>query len=159
MWIFLLLFLLALLRNCRSCEVSGLIPDWETTEEKKVKDQATINELSKTMYFKGNRSELKRGSEQPVRDLAEFLKENPEIKIMIHGHVNGDANTKSDRVRAEYMELSRKRAEKIKQLLIDEGIAENRLYTQWHGAEQLLHPKDSNERLQAQNRRVEIEIL
>lgn len=86
-----------------------------------------------------------------VKDFAAFLQESPAYKANIVGHTD---NTASDKYNQK---LSEKRAEKIKTMLIDQGIAADRLTASGKGE---IMPIASNKTKQgrAENRRIEVEL-
>ncbi len=112
-------------------------------------------------------------SKYEVNSLLEMMEENPELKIRIHGHVNGRQPGKiidrgaSDNYFALSNEnkqnfgtakdLSRKRAELIRLYLIDQGIGEDRMEIKAWGGKRMLYDKLSTRA--DENVRVEIEIL
>ena len=80
------------------------------------------------------------------------LKKFPSIRVRISGHTD-DVGT------AQYnLDLSRRRAEAVKQWLVDKGIDTNRIETIGHGQN---HPrsKGKSKAARAQNRRIEFEII
>ena len=90
-----------------------------------------------------------------LKILAKFIKENPDVKIEIQGHVNGPGmpNTKG------YKELSYARAKAVYNYLTQsEGIAPERLKYKGFGNTQMIFPDPKSERESSMNRRVEIKI-
>ncbi len=112
-------------------------------------------------------------SRYEVNSLLEMLRENPKYKIKIHGHTNGNhagkiiyrnndskeffALTNSRDGYGSAKELSRARAEEIREFLISEGIAPERTSIKAWGGKQAIHDKLSAKA--QENVRVEIEIL
>lgn len=108
-----------------------------------------------------------------IKSLMEMMDENPDMRIRIHGHVNGkhpgkiiskgeetDYYTLSDLNKegvGSAKELSKKRAELIRDLLIDNGVNENRMEIKAWGGKRMIHDKNSTRA--DENVRVEIEIL
>ena len=60
-------------------------------------------------------------AQEQIVPLANFLKEHNDVKILLIGSVAGDTSSQ------EGQKLSEKRAEKVKKLLVDEGISDNRI--------------------------------
>jgi outer membrane protein OmpA-like peptidoglycan-associated protein len=125
------------------------------------------------VYFYRDAAIMRPESRYEVNSLLEMLRENPKYKIKIHGHTNGNhsgkiiyrnkdskeffalTNSRDDYGSAK--ELSRARAEEIRDFLLSEGIAPNRATIKAWGGKQAIHDKLSA-RAQ-ENLRVEIEIL
>ncbi|MBT1709909.1 OmpA family protein [Fulvivirgaceae bacterium PWU5] len=112
-------------------------------------------------------------SRYEVQSLLDMMKENPKYKIRIHGHTNGNATGKITTLPEGTTEffslkdtkdgfgsakaLSEERAIAIKNFLISEGIAPDRMDIKAWGGKRPLYDKMGN-RAQ-ENVRVEIEIL
>ena len=77
---------------------------------------------------------------------------NPEVRILLAAHTDdiGGANYN--------IKLSQKRAESVKNYLVKQGIAIDRLESEGFGMNEPLVPNDSEEN-RAKNRRVEFRIL
>lgn len=86
-----------------------------------------------------------------VKEFAAFLKNSPAYKATIVGHTDSTGSDKHNQT------LSEKRAEIVKSMLIDQGIAANRLTTSGEGEKM---PVASNKTKQgrAENRRIEVEL-
>lgn len=127
------------------------------------------NEMYEVMYkeleegedrvYKLNNVQFQTGSAQlsdlsvyELENLAEFMKENAELKIEIQGHTDdtGDAQKNN--------ELSQSRADRVAAFLQEAGIASDRYTSVGYGSSR---PVDTNstDAGRAQNRRVQIEIL
>ncbi len=122
-------------------------------------------------YFK-DAAVMQPESKYEISGLLSMMKENEKLKIKIHGHVNGkhsgpiigvegnnffalsDNNPKGF---GTAKELSKQRAEVIRDYLIQEGIAPERMQIKAWGGKRMLHDKHSNKA--KENVRVEIEIL
>ncbi len=84
-----------------------------------------------------------------IKDIANVLKENPDVKVKIIGHTDSDGDDKTN------LELSKKRALAVKNALINDfGIDESRIETDGKGESE---PSDANTTPagKANNRRVE----
>lgn len=102
------------------------------------------------IYFDFNSANIKPESESVLKEVAKFLRENPEIKIYVVGHTDNIGDFEYN------MELSRKRAEAVVKELVEKyGIEKSRLKAFGVGP---LCPVASNktEEGRAKNRRVEI---
>jgi OmpA-OmpF porin, OOP family len=105
--------------------------------------------VTRGILFDVNSDKIKPESYGAVKDIANVLKENADVKVTIIGHTDSDGDD------AKNMELSKKRAEAVKQFLKKEfGIDEGRMNTDGKGESQ---PSDSNTTPEgkANNRRVE----
>ena len=101
------------------------------------------------ILFDVNASTIKASSYGTLKDIATVLKENSELKVKIIGHTDNDGNDASN------IELSKKRANAVKDFLVKEfGIDESRMQTDGKGETQPIAPNNSAEG-KAQNRRVE----
>lgn len=102
------------------------------------------------IYFDFDKADIKPGSEPTLKEIAKFLKENPQIKLYVVGHTDSVG-------KLEYnMELSRKRAEAVVRELTEKyGISKDRLKAFGVGP---LTPVATNktEEGRAKNRRVEL---
>jgi outer membrane protein OmpA-like peptidoglycan-associated protein len=112
-------------------------------------------------------------SKYEVQSLRDMMKENPNYRIRIHGHTNGNATGKIITMPAGSTEffalkdtkegfgtakaLSEERAQAIKNFLVHDGIAAERMEIKAWGGKKPLYDKMSNRA--AENVRVEIEIL
>lgn len=104
------------------------------------------------ILFATNSYELNATSRFVIDQFAEFLKENPNIKIAIHGHTDDRGNP------AENLTLSDNRAKAVMNYLVTKGIAANRVSAQGFGQTK---PKVSNtsDYNRSLNRRTEFVIL
>ncbi|MCX7651602.1 MAG: OmpA family protein [Bacteroidia bacterium] len=120
----------------------------------KLKPATTGAVLRETrILFKPN-SPLLEPSSYPVLDqIADFLKDNPTVRLRIHGHTDiGDPNPQHNQ------RLSEERAINVRQYLIRKGINPDRLEAVGHGNTQPIADNSTPEG-RAQNRRVEFEVI
>ena len=104
------------------------------------------------VLFEFDKANLKPGSARSLTSVAEFLRENPQRKITIEGYTD---NLGSD---SYNLELSQRRADSVRDFLVQNGIGADRITARGLGEE---YPVASNE-IQAgrqQNRRVQIIIV
>ena len=87
-----------------------------------------------------------------IRKLAKALMRQPAIRIVIEGHTDNVGN------KNDLMQLSKNRADTIRSLLIQEGVAPERVETKGYGATRPVTDNSTEEKKQ-QNRRVEIRVL
>ena len=104
------------------------------------------------VLFETGKASLLSGATNNIDKLAKFLNENPERQILIEGH--------TDNVGSETynLELSRNRANSVRNALLDRGIESSRIRTEGYGESRPVASNESSSGRQ-QNRRVEIVIL
>jgi OmpA-OmpF porin, OOP family len=107
--------------------------------------------------FRGDETEIYYKSLPALEELITFLKANPTVKICIVGHVNGPA---SDEQKGDsyYRKQSEKRAESVRDYLVQHGIEEDRLTTRGDGNKKMLWPDPQTDWQIDANRRIEIEV-
>lgn len=125
--------------------------------------------VMKSIYFYPNTYALKSKSKQEIDYLLNYLNNNPEVKIEISGHTNGDNKIHKNRAYKDKGEewnfegsskkLSDYRAATIKAKLIEKGIDESRIKTTGYGgAKMIIENAKTLEEIE-QNVRVEVQIL
>jgi len=87
-----------------------------------------------------------------VKKFAEFLKENPGYQVIIYGHTDSRGEAEDNKI------LSQKRADSVKEALIEHGVSETRLTAIGMGEE---HPIADNtfKAGRQKNRRIEVELI
>lgn len=103
------------------------------------------------IYFERSKASILPKSFDTLDGLAELLLEYPKMEIRIEGHTdnNGRAN--------ELRKLSMRRADAVKEYLINQKIEGNRISTEGFGGTKPVTANDSEES-RSQNRRVEIRV-
>tara|TARA_R110001592_G_scaffold36893_2_gene123620 strand:+ start:11242 stop:12471 length:1230 start_codon:yes stop_codon:yes gene_type:complete len=125
--------------------------------------------VMKSIYFYPNTYALKSKSKQEIDYLLNYLTNNPEVKIEISGHTNGDNKIHKNRAYKDKGEewnfegsskkLSDYRAATIKAKLIEKGIDSSRIETTGYGgAKMIIENAKTLEEIE-QNVRVEVQIL
>jgi OmpA-OmpF porin, OOP family len=105
--------------------------------------------VTRGILFDVNSANIKPESYGAVKDIATVLQENAEVKVKIVGHTDSDGDDKTN------LDLSRKRAEAVKNLLTKEfGITAERMEADGKGESQPADKNTSSEG-KANNRRVE----
>ncbi len=104
------------------------------------------------IFFDTNRDSIKKKSETRLQNAADILAKFPTIRIEVSGHTDSKGN---DEYNAE---LSRRRAESVKQWLVDHGIDGARIQTRGAGENEPI-ASNSNKAGRAQNRRIEFRLL
>jgi OOP family OmpA-OmpF porin len=99
--------------------------------------------------FDTNSAKIKAESFGALKDIATVLLENPTVRVKIIGHTDSDGDDKAN------LDLSKKRAESVKEALIAEfKIPANQLETDGKGESEPSDPNTSSVG-KANNRRVE----
>jgi outer membrane protein OmpA-like peptidoglycan-associated protein len=107
--------------------------------------------------FLGDQTEVYFKSAPALEELIEFMKVNPTVKIRIIGHANGPDTEK--RGAAFYKKASEKRAEAVRDYLINHGIEPSRLVTKGAGNSEMIYPNPETDWQTQANRRIEIEVI
>ena len=88
----------------------------------------------------------------PIWDaLKVFMDANKDVKVVVAGHTDSEGRASTNQA------LSERRANAVKQLLIEKGIAANRIETVFKGENEPIATNDTPEG-RAKNRRVEITL-
>ncbi len=120
-------------------------PDTVPTQAKLVGDRIEIKEQ---VQFRLGKADVDPLSYDLLRQVADILRSRPKQRIEVQGHTDNRGNPRRN------LELSQQRADKVREFLIHEGIAAERLTARGYGA---LRPRVSNQTQEgrAENRRVE----
>lgn len=110
-----------------------------------------LNEYSRTILFDLNKATIRQESSGALESIADIMEEYPNTIFHIEGHTDstGDAGYNE--------QLSRDRAASVREFLIENGIAENRLTSEGYGESEPIASNNTAEGRQ-QNRRVEISL-
>ena len=100
------------------------------------------------IYFNKNSFAIKQKELSFIKNLAQWLKNNPTVNMEIDGHTDNDGTL------AANMLLSQRRAEEVKRQLISLGVNESRLTAKGYGASVPISPNTTPQG-KANNRRVE----
>lgn len=112
-----------------------------------------VKEALQTIYFEYNSFQLNSEATDRMQKVAEFLKENTGLRILIAGHCD-------ERGSSEYnMGLGEKRARAVKEYLLNIGIPPIRLETTSYGREQLASASCRDDQCHSKNRRDEFKVL
>lgn len=104
------------------------------------------------IQFKYNSAELTEDSIPTLKAIARFLKENPQLKIEIRGYTDNVGSEEFN------LKLSNKRAEKVKEFLIKNGVLDTRVKAKGFGESNPIAPNNTEEG-RAKNRRTEFIII
>lgn len=132
-------------------EVPAPPPVIESKEEPSVRAEwETIPEVS-MVHFDFDKSEIRADAREILKKNAEYLKKNPDVKILVEGHCD-------ERGTVEYnLSLGQRRALAVRDYYGRLGVALGRIATISYGEEKPLDPA-SNETAWAKNRRAETKI-
>ena len=110
-----------------------------------------LNAYAKTILFNSGKSSFQKQTFPVLQSIAAILKEYPTAKFSIEGHTDSDGKD------AMNLKLSKDRAAAVKNYLIENGIAADRLTSEGYGETK---PIDSNKTAKgkANNRRVEVKL-
>ena len=106
------------------------------------------------LIFYPNKAMFVKTSYQELDHLFTLLKGQPDLEIVIQGHVNGPKQKNS----ATFQKLSENRAKAVKKYLLRKGIKKSRMTHQGFGNTKMLCKKPKNNLEMKKNRRVEILI-
>ncbi len=125
------------------------------------------------VYFLNDAAIMLPESKYQLNSLLQMMTENPKMKIVLHGHTNGGGRGKiiymgpsknffavtSDVINGSgsAKELSKARAETIRQWLISQGISEDRITVKGWGGTRMIHDKNST--FARKNIRVDVEVV
>jgi OmpA-OmpF porin, OOP family len=101
--------------------------------------------------FDFNKSIIKQGYYKDIDDLAQVMKDYPDLKVVIEGHTDNIGTAEFNK------ELSQKRANAVKQYLVEKGINANRITAKGFGFDRPIASNDTEEGRQ-KNRRVEAAV-
>ena len=108
-------------------------------------------ELKQKVHFATNKSRIMPDSFAMLSEIADVLKQRPEIKIRIEGHTDSRGSLKHN------MKLSQARADSVRDFLVEKGVDPTRMESRGFGPTQ---PIDDNRTAKGRemNRRVEFII-
>jgi outer membrane protein OmpA-like peptidoglycan-associated protein len=112
---------------------------------KSIKDEMSKIEI----YFYAGSAEIREESKPIIAEIISYLKENPEVKIVVEGHTDNVGSESSNQ------KLSENRAKIVMNKLIEGGINKDRLSIKGYGSKQPISD-NGTEAGRAQNRRVTI---
>ena len=110
------------------------------------------NIILKNLKFDSNKATLKKGAEGEIERIYQFLVENSTYIVEIQGHTDSSGKAESNLI------LSQKRANRVREELINKGIANNRIEAKGYG-ESLSIADNGSKEGRRKNRRVELKVL
>lgn len=104
------------------------------------------------IFFEFDKYELKSESFSSLKRLSNFMKENPQVRILISGHTDNVGNSSYN------LQLSLQRAKRVQDYLFQQGFDSSRVEVEGKGDKNPMVPNSTLEN-QALNRRISIQIL
>ncbi|RIV43903.1 OmpA family protein [Flagellimonas pelagia] len=120
----------------------------EVTEEV----QKQLNDYARTILFDTGKSSIKAESTSVMVDIIQILNEYPNAKFTVEGHTDSQGSDATNQA------LSEKRANAVRDFLIDKGISASRLTAIGYGESKPIATNNTRAG-RAQNRRVEINLV
>lgn len=120
-------------------------------ERKLLKFEGDQIKLNEQVFFKFRKATIMPASYPLLDEVAQVLRENPNIHIRIEGHTDDKGSNKFN------LKLSRDRAASVRKYLEDKGISSDRMASEGFGEERPIED-NKTEAGRAANRRVEIHI-
>lgn len=117
-------------------------------KELKVGESYTINDI----YYETSSADISRKSKLILDEFAQYLKENPGLRIAIYGHTDNVGDYKTN------MSLSADRAFSVMAYLQEKGVGEERLSFKGFGPSKPVASNNTEEG-RAKNRRTEFRVL
>lgn len=111
-------------------------------------EQITLNNV----FFEKGKATLTSSSYSELDRIVSLMKKNPEIKIEIQGHTNNIGE------RQKLIDLSKQRAESVKNYITSKGIPQNRISTLGNGPDKPIATNETPEG-RNKNQRVEFKII
>lgn len=104
------------------------------------------------LHFATDSSKVVTDGTTEVAEFANFMKESPAYKANIVGHTDSTGSEKHNQI------LSEKRAEKVKSMLIENGVTADRLSASGKG-ESMPVASNATKEGRSENRRIEVELI
>ncbi|MBB6328696.1 outer membrane protein OmpA-like peptidoglycan-associated protein/tetratricopeptide (TPR) repeat protein [Algoriphagus iocasae] len=144
-------------------EKKGFLPKIFNVERDKLQNVEDLNVelvpvasgeefVFENIFFDFDKYELKSESMSSLRRLVKFLKENPNVNILITGHTDNVGSPGYN------LQLSLQRAESVQKYLVDEGMHPARVLVEGKGDKEPVVPNTTAQN-QALNRRITIKVL
>jgi len=115
-------------------------------------EQEILNTAFENLDFETSKAVIKEVSFTSLEELAELMIKKIEWKIKISGHTDSQGKAQTNLI------LSKKRAEAVRDFLVQRGVAIERIIVQYFGEEKPVADNETAEGRQ-KNRRVEMEVM
>lgn len=109
-------------------------------------------EIKEQIHFRTGKAIILPDSYPLLKEIANVLKQNPQMKIVIEGHTDNVGNPKQNKI------LSQKRADAVREFLISIGVHGDQMTAIGYGSERPITTNATPEG-RAKNRRVEFRIV
>ena len=110
-----------------------------------------LNEYSRTILFDLNKATIREESEETLQAIADIMNEYPNSDFHIGGHTDSTGSESYN------MELSKERANSVREALVERGIDQGRLTSEGYGESDPIATNNTAQGRQ-ENRRVEISL-
>lgn len=120
----------------------------QACSEDKENDSNSGNTENKSIYFNFNSSAINIDYVPLIHSMLRILRSNKDFKLIINGYADGIGSHKAN------IDISLKRAEAVKEYLVNMGINKNKIHTKGHG-----YVKTEFNRTAQQHRRVDFELI
>ncbi|WAJ36452.1 OmpA family protein [Pseudomonas sp. GOM7] len=145
------------LQNTSSQRAQALL-DARDAQIRKLQDKLNAKQTERgtlvtfgDVLFDFNKAELKSSAYPSITQLAQFLQENPERKVIVEGYTDNVGSATYN------LGLSERRANAVRMALVRAGVDPSRIVAQGYGKEYPV-ADNSTDSGRAQNRRVEVTI-
>jgi outer membrane protein OmpA-like peptidoglycan-associated protein len=112
----------------------------------------TLNDYGKVILFDSGKATFKKGTYTVLESITSILNEYPNSRFQVEGHTDSDGSNELNQT------LSENRAAAVKNYLIEEGVATDRLRSTGFGETKPMS-SNKNAKGKAENRRVEISLI
>jgi outer membrane protein OmpA-like peptidoglycan-associated protein len=116
------------------------------------KPKVNTRKVLRNIYFEFDKAVFLKGSMNELGNLVKMMADNPSITVEISGHTDNVGNA------AYNKSLSQKRADAVREHLITNGVAANRVSSVGFGEEKPLASNDDEREGRELNRRVEFKV-
>lgn len=133
-------------------EVYNKFKDNDGCPDERPAEVEEFNGVIKGITFASGKATIRKPSYKVLKKAIRVLNKYPEVRIEVSGHT--DSVGKHD----DNVDLSRRRAEAVKQYLVDSGISADRIETKGLGPDQPIADNETKAG-RAENRRIEFKLL
>jgi len=107
--------------------------------------------ILKTVFFDSGSAEIKKESEEVLKNLAAIMKDYPTMIVEISGHTDNEGDDKAN------LKLSESRAKNVVDYMIASGVSKEQLTYKGYGETKPLLPNTTSEN-RMKNRRIEFRV-